>query len=73
MESRKVNVMVVGKTGSGKTATLSQVTRIFLAKSDVSQIKALYSGDNGERMAEAIRQNCNIWYPPKPGDEGQQK
>lgn len=71
MESRKVNVMVVGKTGSGKTATLSQVTQIFLAKSDVSQIKALYSGDNGERMAEAIRQNCNIWYPLKPGDEGQ--
>ena len=71
MESRKVNVMVVGKTGSSKTATLSQVTRIFLAKSDVSQIKALYSGDNGERMAEAIRQNCNIWYPLKPGDEGQ--
>ncbi|EGA5952205.1 Clp protease [Escherichia coli] len=63
--------MVVGKTGSSKTATLSQVTRIFLAKSDVSQIKALYSGDNGERMAEAIRQNCNIWYPLKPGDEGQ--
>ncbi len=73
MESRKVNVMVVGKTGSGKTVTLSQVIRIFLAKSDVSQIKALYSGENGERMAEAIRQNCNIRYPPKPGDEGQQK
>ncbi len=69
MESRKVNVMVVGKTGSGKTATLSQVTRIFLAKSDVSQIKALYSGDDGERLAEAIRQNCNIWYPLK-AEEG---
>ncbi|MBL5950187.1 Clp protease [Enterobacter asburiae] len=65
--------MVVGEAGAGKTTTLSQVTRIFLAKSDVSQIKALYSGENGERMAEAIRQNCNIRYPPKPGDEGQQK
>ncbi|WP_233456289.1 ATP-binding protein [Enterobacter asburiae] len=73
MGSKKTNVMVVGEAGAGKTTTLSQVTRIFLAKSDVSQIKALYSGENGERMAEAIRQNCNIRYPPKPGDEGQQK
>lgn len=73
MGSKKTNVMVVGESGAGKTTTLSQVMRIFLAKSDVSQIKALYSGENGERMAEAIRQNCNIWYPPKPGDEGQQK
>lgn len=68
MGSRKVNVMVVGETGTGKTKTLSQVTRIFLAKSDVSQLRELYSGDDGERLAEAIRQNCNIWYPLKPGD-----
>lgn len=67
MGSRKANVMVVGKTGSGKTTALSQVTQFFLAKSDVSQLKELYSGDKGERMAEAIRQNCNIWYPLKPG------
>lgn len=71
MGSRKVNVMVVGETGRGKTTALSQVTRIFLAKSDVSQLKERYSGNDGERMAEAIRQNCNIWYPLKPGDEGQ--
>ena len=71
MGSRKVNVMVVGETGTGKTTTLSQVTRIFLAKSDVSQLKERYSGNDGERTAEAIRQNCNIWYPLKPGDEGQ--
>lgn len=71
MGSRKANVMVVGKTGSGKTMTLSQVTQLFLAKSDVSQLKERYSGNDGERIAEAIRQNCNIWYPLKPGDEGQ--
>ena len=71
MGSRKTNVMVVGKTGSGKTMTLSQVTQFFLAKSDVSQLKERYSGNDGERIAEAIRQNCNIWYPLKPGDEGQ--
>ncbi|MCM7891631.1 Clp protease [Enterobacter hormaechei] len=71
MGSRKANVMVVGKTGSGKTMTLSQVTQFFLAKSDVSQLKERYTGNDGERIAEAIRQNCNIWYPLKPGDEGQ--
>lgn len=71
MGSRKVNVMVVGKTGSGKTMTQSQVTQFFLAKSDVSQLKERYSGNDGERVAEAIRQNCNIWYSLKPGDEGQ--
>lgn len=71
MGSRKANVMVVGKTGSGKTMTLSQVTQFFLAKSDVSQLKERYSGNDGERIAEAIRQNYNIWYPLKPGDEGQ--
>lgn len=68
MESRKTNVVVVGKIGSGKTMTQSQVTQFFLAKSDVSQLRELYSGDNGKRLAEAIRQNCNIWYPLKPGD-----
>lgn len=67
MERRKANVIVVGKTGSGKTGTLSQVTQVFLAKSDVSQLKERYSGDDGERMAEAIRQNCNIRYPLKSG------
>lgn len=71
MESRKVTVMVMEKTGRGKTTALSQVTQFFLAKSDIGQLKELYSGEDGERMAEAIRQNCNIWYPLKLGDEGQ--
>ncbi|EPS7491371.1 Clp protease [Escherichia coli] len=48
--------------------TKQPMSRVFLAKSDDSQIKALYSGEDGERLAEAIRQNCNIWYPLKPGD-----
>lgn len=73
MGSRKVNVMVVGETGTGKTTTLSQVTRIFLAKSDVSQFKELYSGEDVERMAEAIRQNCNIRYQLKPGNGHHEK
>jgi Cdc6-like AAA superfamily ATPase len=42
MGSRKANVMVVGKTGSGKTMTLSQVTQFFLAKSDVSQLRKVF-------------------------------
>lgn len=71
MGSRKANVMVVGKTGSGKTTTFSQVTQCFQAKSDVSQLKEQYSGEDGERIAEAIRQNCNIWYPLKSGEEGE--
>lgn len=70
MGNRKANVMVVGKTGSGKTMTQSQVTQFFLAKSDVSRLKELYSGEDGKRLAEDIRQNFNIWYPPKPVDEG---
>lgn len=73
MESKKGNFMVVGETGSGKTVTQSQVMRVFLAQFDVSRLKALHSGDDGERMAEAILQNCNIWYPLKPGDEGKEK
>lgn len=51
------------------SATKQQMTRVFLAKSDVSQIKALYSGEDGERLAEAIRQNCNIVYQQRPLDE----
>ena len=70
MGRRKTNVMVVGKTGSGKTMSHSQVTQFFLAKSDVSRIKALYSGEDGERLAEAIRHNCSVWFPLNPGGKG---
>lgn len=58
-----------GKTGTGMSATKQQMIRVFLAISDVSRIKALYSGEDGERLAEAIRQNCNIVYPRRPLDE----
>lgn len=57
----------LGKAGSGMRAEGLQMTRIFLAKSDVSQIKALYSGEDGERLAEAISNNCSVWFPPNPG------
>ncbi|UNC52682.1 Clp protease (plasmid) [Enterobacter huaxiensis] len=46
------------------------MTRVFLARSDVSQIKALYSGEEGGRLAEAIRHNCNVWFPLNPGGNG---
>lgn len=77
MENRTGNVMVPGENDSGKTAisvevmraTKQQMTRVFLAMSDVSQIKALYSGEDGERLAETIRQNGNIVYPRRPQDE----
>lgn len=70
MGSKKTNVMVVGETGAGKTTTISQVMRIFQVQSDISRIRELYSGEDGKRLAESIRQNFNIWYPPKPVVEG---
>ena len=62
--------LFLGKPGSGMSVTKQQVTRIFLGKSDVSQLKGLYRGDDGESLAEAIRQNCCIWFPLQPGDTG---
>ncbi|EOF5425914.1 hypothetical protein ACK1MP_004513 [Salmonella enterica] len=61
--------LLLGKPGSGMSATNQQVTRVFLAMSDVRQIKALYSGEDGERQAEAIRLNDNIVSPLRPLDE----
>jgi len=54
MGNRKGNVMVVGETGTGKTATLSQVIQIYRAQSDVSRLKERYSGEDGKRLAEGI-------------------
>ncbi|ASQ15770.1 hypothetical protein BJM06_a00126 (plasmid) [Enterobacter cloacae] len=56
MESRKANVMVVGKTGTDKNTALSQVMRIFTVQSDISWPTELYSGEDGKRLAEGIRQ-----------------
>ncbi|MDQ9128479.1 hypothetical protein RDT67_18850 [Serratia fonticola] len=63
--TQKYNVMVWGETGCGKTA-LS--TRVFLAQSDISQLKESYTAEDKERLAESIRKNCTIWYSLKPGD-----
>lgn len=65
--------LFLGKPGSGMSITKQQMSRVFLAKSDVSRLKQLYSGDDGERLAEAIRQNCNIWYPLKAEEGGHDK
>lgn len=68
LQRERGHCLFLGKPGSGMSITKQQMSRVFLAKSDVSQIKALYSGEDGERLAEAIRQNCNVWYPLRPGD-----
>lgn len=62
--------LFMGKPGSGRGVTRQQVARVFVARSDVSRLRELYSGDNGERLAEAIRQNCNMWFPQKPEEGG---
>ncbi|MGR3931299.1 hypothetical protein [Pseudocitrobacter faecalis] len=42
------NFMVVGKTGEGKTESMAQMVRIFMAQSDVSQIKDQYDNEDGK-------------------------
>ncbi|MGK3355951.1 hypothetical protein ACSLN9_03925, partial [Enterobacter kobei] len=66
---RNGHCLFLGKAGSGMSVTKQQM-RVFLAKSDVSRIKALYSGEDGERLAEAIRHNCSVWFPLNPGGKG---
>ncbi|HAJ7193955.1 TPA: hypothetical protein HNO18_21105 [Escherichia coli] len=68
LQRERGHCLFPGTPGSGMSITKQSMSRVFLAKSDDSQIKALYSGEDGERLAEAIRQNCNVWYPLKPGD-----
>lgn len=70
MQRQRGHCLFLGKAGSGMSVTKQQMTRIFLAKSDVSQIKSLYSGEDGERLAEAIRDNCSVWFPLNPGGNG---
>ena len=72
-EQATAHVMVTGKTGSGKTLLSARITHLFLAHSDVSQLKAQYAGEDLERMAEAIRKNCSMWYSLKSGDERHDK
>lgn len=61
--------IVIGQTGGGKTALQSQIMHLFLARSDVSQIRDAYTDEDRERLAAAIRQNTSIWYSLNPGDE----
>lgn len=42
----------------GKPAAATEVTRVFLARADVSQLKEQYSGEAGEQLDRAIRENC---------------
>ncbi|MBH2566948.1 Clp protease [Serratia marcescens] len=42
----------------GKPAAATEVTRVFLARADVSLLKEQYSGEAGEQFARAIRENC---------------
>lgn len=53
--------LFMGKTGSGRSVTRQLVARVFVARSDVSRLRELYSGDDGEELAEAIRQNCRVY------------
>lgn len=60
----------LGKAGSGMRAEGQQMTRVFLAKSDVSQITALNSSEDRERLAEAIINNCSFRFQLNPGGKG---
>jgi len=60
------NVVVVGEAGSGKTDVVVCAQRMIFAQSDVSQLRDLYSGKDTERLADAIRKNCNAWVYLKP-------
>ena len=52
-----------------KPAAATEVTRVFLARADVSQLKEQYSSEAGEQFARAIRENCNVWFPLKQNKE----
>lgn len=59
--------LFLSKAGSGMSVTKQQITRIFLAKSDVSQLKALYGDEDAQTL---IRDNCSVWFPLLPGNTG---
>jgi len=66
LQRERGHCLFLGKPDSGMSIKKQQM-RGFLAKSDVSSFRELYSGDDGERMAESIRDNCSIWFPLKSG------
>lgn len=59
--------LFLSKPGSGMSVTKQQMTRIFLAKSDVSQLKALYDDEDAKTL---IRDSCSVWFPLSPGGNG---
>ncbi|UAN24950.1 hypothetical protein KGP25_26350 (plasmid) [Enterobacter sp. JBIWA003] len=61
LQRERGHCLFMGKPGSGMSITKEQISPY------VSQIKVLYSGEDGQRLAETIRKNCNIWYPMKQG------
>jgi len=61
------------RSASSRPDTGTGAQGIIKVQSDTSRIKELYSGNDGERPGEGIRQNSSIWYPQKPGEGGQQK
>ncbi|MCS3490973.1 hypothetical protein [Enterobacter sp. SLBN-59] len=69
LQRERGHCLFLGKPGSGMSVTTQQM-RVFLAKSDVSQLRELCKGEDGEKLAEAIRQNCSVWFPLNPGGNG---
>ncbi|ATX63045.1 Clp protease (plasmid) [Yersinia hibernica] len=45
---------------------------LFIARSDVSQLKNIYADEDKEKLAENIRKNCTIWLSLKPRDQREQ-
>ncbi|MDL4585355.1 hypothetical protein QRZ28_26260 [Raoultella ornithinolytica] len=52
--------MVIGPTVSGKFALQSQIMHLFLARSDVGQIRDAFTDAGRESLVAATRQNTNI-------------
>ena len=63
----------LGKPGSGMSVTKQQTAQLFLAWSDVSQLKDMCSGESGEKLADAVRNNCSVWFPLKSGGSGNER
>jgi len=47
-----------------------QVARLYFAQSDVSQLNDIYGSESGDKLADAVRNNCNVWFPLKSGGPG---
>lgn len=61
-EEHRGHYLFMGKPGSGRGVTRQQVARVFVARSDVSRLRELYSGDDGEDLAEVIHQNFRGYF-----------